>query len=110
MISKHPFYLFFFWIVFINVSILPRIPVTSVGTIRVLEESELANFPIASTCRFIISKFTAGCPFFEMASANNFVWSASKALIDFFESMVYKINAEAYITHNDVHKIIQYVW
>jgi len=37
----------------------------------------LASVPNASTCRFMISKLTAGCPFLAIAAAITFVCSAS---------------------------------
>ena len=49
----------------------------SVGIIIVLELFEDAILANPSTCLFIISKFTAGCPLSAMALAKRFVWIAS---------------------------------
>ena len=62
---------------FNKVSRVPSTLVTSVGRIKVFVESDCAKSPIAVTCLFITSKSIAGCPFFEIASANNLVCSAS---------------------------------
>ena len=78
-------YLPFFWNVCINVSKLPNTPVISVGNINVFDEDELATSDRASTCLFMISKFTAGWPFLAIASANNLVCSASALALTVIE-------------------------
>ena len=78
--TGNPFgYFFSFGSVSINAENALKIPLISEGKTKVFVFWEAVSWPIASTCRFAISKSIAGFPLSFMAFANKAVCFASAA-------------------------------